>query len=485
MAFALPYPRLLRAIALIALGAVMTALAAYAIYLHGLPSLSIWHTERLDAEFTAADAGRVATLADYRAVEDRVFAQLKERVHDRVPADERLAFMRYTAGSPSDPTAHPPNWNRTFELPSAAPKGVALLLHGLTDGPYSLRALGQRLHAQGFHVVGLRMPGHGAAPSGLAYVNAEDMAAAMRIAMRDIAARFPGVPVVVVGYSTGAAIAVDYALARLQGESLPPIAKLVLISPAIGVSPAAKFAVWQGRLAVLVGAPKVAWTDVQPEFDPYKFASFTVNAADLVFQLTASIRRRLADLGHRRPVAGLPPILAFSSIADATVSTSAVLDTLFMRLAPGGHRLVLFDVNRHADAATFVAPDRLAVNPSLLEGPPLPFDLTVIGNVDHRTLAVAAFERPQGSARVVKRPLDMAWPTHVFSLSHVALPFPPDDPIYGASMPSTRTMLFLGRPEAQGERGLLTFPASMMIRLRHNPFYEPMAKTIDAFVDLR
>ncbi len=70
-------------------------------------------------------------------------------------------------------------------------------------------------------------------------------------------------------------------------------------------------------------------------------------------------------------------------------------------------------------------------------------------------------------------------------LSHVALPFPPDDPVYGAHRPAKPSLLYLGRPEAQRERGLLAFPASMIIRLRHNPLYEPTAKAIDGFVAAR
>ena len=32
----------------------------------------------------------------------------------------------------------------------------------------------------------------------------------------------------------------------------------------------------------------------------------------------------------------------------------------------------------------------------------------------------------------------------VFSLSHVALPFPPDDPLYGRTPPDEKGRLFLG-----------------------------------------
>ena len=52
-------------------------------------------------------------------------------------------------------------------------------MHGMSDSPYSLRALGQRFHREGYHVVGLRLPGHGTVPSGLLKTTWKDMAAAV------------------------------------------------------------------------------------------------------------------------------------------------------------------------------------------------------------------------------------------------------------------------------------------------------------------
>ena len=57
-------------------------------------------------------------------------------------------------------------------------------------------------------------------------------------------------------------------------------------------------------------------------------------------------------------------------------------------------------------------------------------------------------------------------------LSHIALPFPPDDPLYGVQPPEDQKMVFLGQIPIQGERGLLLFPADWLLRLRHNPFYD-------------
>jgi len=44
------------------------------------PALQPWHTESLNAEFTAEKADEIDRFADYRRLEDELFAQLEEGV---------------------------------------------------------------------------------------------------------------------------------------------------------------------------------------------------------------------------------------------------------------------------------------------------------------------------------------------------------------------------------------------------------------------
>ena len=70
--------------------------------------------------------------------------------------------------------------------------------------------------------------------------------------------------------------------------------------------------------------------------------------------------------------------------------------------------------------------------------------------------------------------------TGIISLSHIALPFPPDDPLYGRRPPGVTDGLFLGDTAIKGERGLLKISESWMLRLRFNPFYDYLeARAID------
>lgn len=467
-----------------ALGVILAAGALAVVYVRGLPELSRWHDTELKREFRAGQG--VETWRQWLAQEDAVFAEAREKILAHPRAAEGHVVARYTAGSLADPTKEARDWNRSFELDARQPRGGVLLIHGLSDSPYAMKSLADQLHSAGWTVVALRLPGHGALPSGLRDVRWEDWAAAVRLAARHLREKVGDKPILMAGYSTGAALALEYSLARLGGEALPAISGLVLISPAIEVAPAARFAVWQARLAHWLGIGKLEWTDVEPEFDPYKFNSFTVNAGDQIWRLTQRIQAQLDDLGKGEAVKGVPRILAFQSAADATVSTPAVVDKLLMRLASEGHELVLYDINRHAEARPLYKPAALALPAALAGYAPLPFAVTTLGNASSSSGRIHEFTRPAGeppAAGQESRDIGLAWPLGTFSLSHVALPFAPDDPVYGAVPSEHTTLPYLGRIELQGERGVLALPSSALLRLRHNPFHAYQAERVRQFAD--
>lgn len=462
--------RLARYLAVALLGLVVGFLGHQLYQLTAGPPLQPWHAERLDAEFTAKRAEEVRSFDDYRKLEDRLFAQLQDQVYGRVGTGPEQALQRYSAGSAADPLARAPNWNRSFELPAENPAGGVLLLHGLTDSPYTFRALAGALARKNYWVLGLRLPGHGTAPSGLLTVTSEDMAAAVERAMAHLASVVGSAPLHIVGYSTGAPLALDHVLG-LPEEARRP-ASLVLVSPAIGVTPAAALAKWKARLARVPGLGKLAWTDVLPEFDPYKYNSFTANAGHQVHRITEGLTGRIEALAADGPIETLPPTLVFLSTVDATVSTSAVVDRLLRHLAPERHELVLFDINREAVRSNVLIDDPGPLTGQVMADATLPFAVTLIANADPGSRQVVARRKPPFSpAGTAESPLNLAWPPGVISLSHVALPFPPDDPLYGQRPPGNEDLLFLGEMAIKGERNLLKLPGEWSLRLRHNPFY--------------
>jgi len=447
----------------------------------GGPPLKPWHTEELTEEFTAKQADEIQTFADYLQLEDRLFHELNEKIYGEVATGPEFKLVRFSSGSAADPLTQTPNWNRSFELGADNPRGGVLLLHGMSDSPYSLRALALALNSAGYLAVGLRMPGHGTAPSGLRHVKAADMIAAVRLGIRHLSDTLGDKPIHIVGYSTGATLALDYALDAMNDNALAIPASLILLSPAIGVSSAAALTSFTDTISNVPGFGRLAWLDVLPEFDPYKYNSFPSNAGDVVYRLTSSVKKRVAQYARNNPEFVLPPTLVLKSAVDATVTTEAVIDNLLNLLKPNRHKLVLFDINRASAKAMLLTENPGPLNNRLLADDTLPFAISFIANQSDASSRVMARDKePFSGAPVDTDKLELEWPPYVISLSHVAIPFPPDDPLYGSNPPSSREILYLGELALRGERGLSKIPAEWLMRMRYNPFYEVVEKnTLD------
>ena len=110
--------------------------------------------------------------------------------------------------------------------------------------------------------------------------------------------------------------------------------------------------------------------------------------------------------------------------------------------------------------------------------------MTFVSNENpHSTRVVARHKPPFSQETSEIEALDLAWPRGVVSLSHVALPFPPDDPIYGQQPPAGDDQVFLGDLAIKGERGLLKIPGEWLLRLRYNPFYDYMQTRVLQWLD--
>lgn len=472
----------MKAVSYSAIGAAVVLVIGYVVYINQLGTLDVWHLSKLDEEFTIES--QVNSFEDYLALEARLFKQLDEQVYASLPAAQGRDINRYSRGSLSDPARWSTNWNRSFVLPSKSPRASVLLLHGMSDSPYSLRALGEQLNASGVYVLGLRLPGHGTAPSGLVEITWQDMAAAVRLAMRHLARNNPDQPIYIVGYSNGAALAVQYALETLQDATQPRVDRLVLLSPAIGVSRVAVLAVWQARLGHLLGLENLAWTDILPEYDSFKYNSFAVNAGDVVYQLTNEIQQQITVLAADGKMADFPPVLAFSSVVDATVSTPALVQGLFERLPPGKHELVLFGINRIVNYQPLMKWDSSEIVQALRADPHRAFTLSHVTNIDMHSRGVVVRTQHPDVDVPVETNLGLSWPNNIYSLAHVALPFPPEDRLYGGYPAGENPGIRLGDIALRGERGTLQVSAADMLRLRWNPFYPYVEMRVLEFFDL-
>jgi alpha-beta hydrolase superfamily lysophospholipase len=443
------------------------------------PPLELWHThvptEMSPDELDRADWNR------YLVAEQAIFDDVRAEVTAKLEVEDRIPVNRYFEGSPVHPGHFAQDWNRSYVLePDGAPAGSAVFLHGLTDSPYSQRHIADRYRAHGFVAIAIRLPGHGTVPAGLTEVEWEDWTAATRLAVREARRRIgPSLPLHLVGFSNGGALAMKYALDAIEDPQLSRPDRLVLISPMIGITAFARFAGFAGLPAFLPHFAKAAWLGILPEFNPFKYNSFPVNGARQSWQLTQELQQQIVRQARGGQLVSLPPILTFQSVIDFTVSTRAIISALYGHLPANGSELVLFDVNRDAKLGPLLGSASDIVLTRLLPPPPRRFRTTIItnaaaggGEVERVIEAGADTER--------ERLLGLFYPPGVYSLSHVALPFPPNDSLYGSEPdPSEDFGITLGAIAPRGEVGALIVSLDTLLRMSSNPFFPYLLARIE------
>ena len=438
----------------------------------GGPPLEPWHTY-VPADMHADEIDR-SDWAGYLRHEEDVFRDVRREVVDRIDPQAALPGNRYWAGSPIYPGRFDHDFNRSYLLePDGPPAGAVVLLHGLTDSPYSLRHVGRLYRDRGFVVVAIRLPAHGTVPAALTDVAWEDWDAATRLAVRE-ARRRVGTdrPLHIVGYSNGGALAMKYAVDALDAGALPRPDRLILISPMIGITSFARFVGLAALPALLPAFAKAAWLGLVPEFNPFKYNSFPVNGARQSHRLTMALQDRLARAGREGRLAALPPVLTFQSVVDFTVSTPAVISGLYAHLPSNGSELVLFDLNRAAALSVLLRDAAETVLSRILPPPPRHYRTVIISNAAADRYDVSERVTEAGDTTEQVRALDLAFPRDIFSLSHVALPFPVSDSLYGLQPDESEDFgVHLGAIAPRGERGVLIVNLDTLLRVSSNPFF--------------
>ena len=471
-----------RAVILVAVIA-LTLLAARIYETQRGPPLELWHTH-VPHELTVKQFDR-ASWADSMKAEGTIFDDVRKNVSEKLDPDEKVPINRYFEGSPVYPGHFKQDWNRSFILqPDGTPVGAAVFLHGLTDSPYSLRHIAERYRDRGFVSVAIRLPGHGTVPAGLTKVHWEDWMAATRLAVRE-ARRLagPAAPLHIIGFSNGGALALMYALDAIEDKSLARPDKLVLLSPMVGVTRFARFAGLAGLPAIFPAFAKSAWLGLMPEFNPFKYNSFPVNGARQSYELTDVLQRRIATFSREGRLETIAPVLAFQSVVDFTVSTRAVITALYDLLPANGSELVLFDINRNAKLGPLLSTSTDTVLARILPPAERRFRTTVIANISPVTDEVEARIVEAGQTAEQKRSLGLDYPADIYSLSHVALPFPTDDGLYGTHPdPKDDFGISLGAIASRGERGTLIVSLDTLMRISSNPFYPYLIERIEGLM---
>lgn len=490
------------------LGIIAAALFGAVWTLNDRPALKPWHTTQLKEEYHQQMGFK--GFDEYLQLEARLFKELDATLLNNKSSVASLAgsINRYDNNSLASPQRWSTNWNRSYEWENKDAKFGVLLLHGMSDSPYALSHFARHFKGKA-HVLGLRLPGHGTLPSGLTGIIWPDLASAVTLATKHMKQKLKGKPLYVIGFSTGAALALNHELENIAVDIAPDYQAMIMLSPAIGLAPIAAMAKWQASLGQVLGQDKLRWNSIQTEYDPFKYQSFAVNAGDVVYQLSMRNQQLLKALPAKKK-RQLPTMLSFQSVVDDTVSTAAVLEHLYLQLPYRAaettlkrHELVIFDVNRSQGYSQWMVSDPLLTlmpllasqinDPQLTVKQASEFELTLIeSRPQGQALTAGQIQKNQESTEslVQERQLNsgeikalaFSWPRGVYSLSHVALPFPVDDKLYGISGPKSMSTIDIGGNIHQGERGLFSIPAQDMLRQKWNPFYPYIISRIDGLI---
>ncbi len=450
------------------------------------PHLARWHT------FVPheASAPQIAQLdwAGYLQVEKKLFEEVRAEVTDKLEPEDQVESNRYFDGSPIYPGRFAQDWNRSYVLlPQGTPVGAVVLLHGLTDSPYSLRHVARRYVQDGYAAVAIRLPGHGTVPAGLSQVEWEQWMAATHLAVREARRLAPApAPLHVVGFSNGGALAMKYALDVLDDPQLARPERIVLFAPMIGITSMARFAGVFGWPAFIPAFDKAAWLGIVPEFNPFKYNSFPVNGARQSSLVARRLQAQIDRHAREDNLKGLPPVLTFQSVVDFTVSTRAIVNALYAQLPANRSERVLFDINRQAKFGPLLRRDTDTLVSRLLPEPPRNFRSTLVTNVSRQSDQVVARTIDAGSTTETVQELGLAFPPGVFSLSHLAIPFPLSDPLYGLQPDTSEDYgANLGAMATRGERGTLIVSIDSLARMSSNPFFDFVMQRVEEGIPAR
>lgn len=164
----------------------------------------------------------------------------------------------------------------------------ALLIHGFTGSPYSMRGLGEYLADKGLSVRGVRLPGHGTSWEELNLKNTEDWVQAVDAEFLDFAADHD--EVFLVGLSFGAALSLDLAVRRPDR-----VAGVVALAPfLLSKDPLRVAAPLVGRL--LKSFPGVGNDICEPDQDERCYDRLPLKAVPHVLRFVARVRGLLPSL---------------------------------------------------------------------------------------------------------------------------------------------------------------------------------------------
>ncbi|MGB3725344.1 MAG: alpha/beta fold hydrolase [Glaciecola sp.] len=223
-------------------------------------------------------------------------------------------------------------------MPKDGPQAVLVLQHGLSDSPYFMHYVGQQLQRRGYIVILPLTPGHGKkdANADMKDDNLQQRWYQHTEQVMNFAYGFD-LPVFIGGFSTGGALAVQYALLNQD-----KISGVMLFSGALALSGAAE------SLANIWGIKHLAkWIDGEYETmgpHPHKYPSVAGFSALVLMDVIRDIRGLLEDATSTNTPIYMPLFVAHS-MADIVTPFKGV--DMLVNAVEGEH--VVFKIDESYD----------------------------------------------------------------------------------------------------------------------------------------
>ena len=323
-----------------------------------------------------------------------------------------------------DESNYPRNGKGRYE------RGV-LLIHGLSDSPYLMKAIARHFQTRGFLVRSILLPGHGTVPGDLLQVTYQEWIRATEYGIYQMKPQVE--KLYMGGFSTGGTLCIREALRD------PEIRGLILFAPAVGIkSP------WAFMADFLKGFTD--WLGNEGDDKDYaKYESFTVNAGAQLYHLTREIDSDLAA-GKRLDI----PVFTVLSVDDISVDTEKMLEVFKSYIASEKSVLILY------------------------------------GKENEKSLR-------EGNGRILYK--NSFFPEkRILNFAHISILIPPDDPHYGKDGGYKYCLHYQDNQEKrraclydpnvwQGEITEENLKQYTLRRLTYNPRYDEMILTLDHFLD--
>ena len=221
-------------------------------------------------------------------------------------------------------------WNSPFILyPQAKCKNKKrgiLLIHGLTDSPFTMRELGENLREKCFIVYGLLLTGNGTRPADLLNVDYHEWIRQVEYGVSELSKETK--EIYLGGYSNGGLLSINYALDHDNVRGLILFAPSLVLPSIVNIAPIFKYI--------------YKWFWVYDDEDVVKYESFTSNGAEQVRLMAELVNSKLKKDNSR--IKNLKVFAVFAN-EDVTINAPESVKTLINNTNPKNRHIIIYHQN--------------------------------------------------------------------------------------------------------------------------------------------